>query len=168
MPGRCACVCATVVCICVWKYFYVHYSPMVQAANLSYELDSCQSTIESSCFNKTENSTMMLLDECWPRVEELESSTGSCLSRWFSLRNFIRFSFHMDLSLTQSCSCWESVREARREFQQRCMNSSSPGDPTFFLQLPIFSPVVIQPFFNFLFLVIHPFFNVLFLAFLQW
>ena len=79
-----ACVSVTPLRVCVCKYYvYVHCSPMVQAANLSYELDSCQSTIKSSCFNETENSTMKLLNECWPMVEQLESSTGSCLSRWF-------------------------------------------------------------------------------------
>ena len=31
-------------------------------------------------------------------------------------------------SSTPSCSCWGSVKEARQEFQQRCMNSSSPGE----------------------------------------
>ena len=64
---------------------YVSYFPMVQAANLSYQLDSCQSTIKSSCFNETENLTMILLDECWPMVEQLESSTESCLSRWIKI-----------------------------------------------------------------------------------
>ena len=109
---------------------HVTYFPMVQAANLSYQLDSCQSTIKSSCFNETENLTMILLDECWPMVEQLESSTESCLSRWIKiLPVFLHPGFKFCLSSsTQSCSCWESVKEGRQEFQRRCMNSSSPGE----------------------------------------